>query len=208
MMLLEGVHLLFPLRKTPIEFQHLPSSTIMNNALLTSGQNRLNLALSSAHIGTWEWDVHTDVIWWDEQMHFLAGLAAGAFTGHRQDFFGLLHQEDRERARVEIARTIEDRAEFDGEFRAVRPPDGNLRLLKMRWKLHCDENEKTSQIIGVAWDITEQRSTELALAKERKLLSTLMEHLPDNIYFKDLDSRFIAVNRRSEEHTSELQSRP
>ncbi|HWX76348.1 MAG TPA: PAS domain-containing protein, partial [Candidatus Acidoferrales bacterium] len=195
MMLLEGVHLLFPLRKTPIEFQHLPSSTIMNNALLTSGQNRLNLALSSAHIGTWEWDVHTDVIWWDEQMHFLAGLAAGAFTGHRQDFFGLLHQEDRERARVEIARTIEDRAEFDGEFRAVRPPDGNLRLLKMRWKLHCDENEKTSQIIGVAWDITEQRSTELALAKERKLLSTLMEHLPDNIYFKDLDSRFIAVNR-------------
>ena len=194
-MLLEGVHLLFPLRKTPIEFQHLPSSTIMNNALLTSGQNRLNLALSSAHIGTWEWDVHTDVIWWDEQMHFLAGLAAGAFTGHRQDFFGLLHQEDRERARVEIARTIEDRAEFDGEFRAVRPPDGNLRLLKMRWKLHCDENEKTSQIIGVAWDITEQRSTELALAKERKLLSTLMEHLPDNIYFKDLDSRFIAVNR-------------
>jgi PAS domain S-box-containing protein len=35
----------------------------------------------------------------------------------------------------------------------------------------------------------------LALVKESKLLSTLMEHLPDNIYFKDLDSRFISVNR-------------
>jgi PAS domain S-box-containing protein len=65
----------------------------------------------------------------------------------------------------------------------------------MRWKVHYDQNAKASRIIGVAWDITARRNTELALVKERKLLSTLMEHLPDNIYFKDLDSRFISVNR-------------
>lgn len=182
-------------RKTQIELAHLPTSTIMNNALLSSVQNRLNLALSSAHIGTWEWEVHTDVIWWDEQMHTLFGLAAGTFTGHREDFFGLFHEEDRERARGEIARTIEDCAEFDGEFRTVWPSDGSVRFLRMRWKVHFDENAKVSRIIGVAWDITGRRTTELALAKERKLLATLMEHLPDNIYFKDLDSRFIAVNR-------------
>src|SRR4029077_15190503 len=45
------------------------------------------------------------------------------------------------------------------------------------------------------WDITERRQTELALAKERNLLTTLMENVPYVIYFKDLDSRFIAVNR-------------
>src|SRR4029077_15987852 len=33
------------------------------------------------------------------------------------------------------------------------------------------------------------------LAKERSLLTTLMENLPHLIYFKDLDSRFIAVSR-------------
>jgi PAS domain S-box-containing protein len=168
----------------------------MNNALLSSAHIRLNLALSSAHIGTWEWDVHTDVVWWDEQMHTLFGLAAGTFTGLSEDFFGLLHEEDRERACGEIARTMEDGAEFDGEFRTIGPSDGSVRFLRMRWKVHYDENAKLSRVIGVAWDITELRSTQLALAEERKLLSTLMEHLPDNIYFKDLDSRFIAVNRR------------
>ena len=137
----------------------------MNNPLRSNDQNRLNFALSCAHIGTWEWDVHTDVIWWDERMHTLFGFSAGTFTGHREDFFGLLHEEDRERARREIARTMEDCAEFEGEFRTVQPPDGSVRLLKMRWKAHCDENEKMSQIIGIAWDITERRSTELALAK-------------------------------------------
>jgi PAS domain S-box-containing protein len=167
----------------------------MNNALASGDQDRLNLALNSAHIGTWEWDVHADLMWWDERMHTLFGLAAGAFTGRGEDFFVLLHEEDRERARGEIFRTIRDCAEFDGEFRTVRPSDGSVHFLRMRWKVHYDEKAKVSRIIGVAWDITERRSTELALAKERKLLSTLMEHLPDNIYFKDLDSRFISVNQ-------------
>jgi phosphoserine phosphatase RsbU/P len=182
-------------RKRLIELADLPSSIIMNNALLPGDQERLNLALSSAHIGTWEWNVHTDLMWWDEQMHTLFGVTAGAFTGHSKDFFVLLYEEDRERARGEIARTLRDCAEFDGEFRTVRPSDGSMHFLRMRWKVHYDEKAKMSRIIGVAWDITERRSTELALAKERKLLSTLMEHLPDNIYFKDLDSRFISVNR-------------
>ena len=188
-------------RKTPIELAHLPSSTIMNNALLSSGQNRLNLALSSAHIGTWEWEVHTDVIWWDEQMHTLFGLAAGTFTGRREDFFGLLHEEDRERARGEIARTIEDCAEFDGEFRTVRPSDGSVRFLRMRWKVHYDENAKVSRIIGVAWDITERRTTELALAKERKLLATernllrsVINNIPDPIFVKDSQGRYLLDN--------------
>jgi PAS domain-containing protein len=59
----------------------------MNNALFSSEQNRLNLALSSARIGTWEWDIRTDVVWWDDQMRTLFGLAADSFTGRSEDFF-------------------------------------------------------------------------------------------------------------------------
>ena len=65
----------------------------------------------------------------------------------------------------------------------------------MRSRAHCDDNAKVSRIVGVAWDITERRETELALAKERNLLKTLMDHLPYAIYFKDLESRFIAASR-------------
>jgi PAS domain S-box-containing protein len=115
---------------------------IMNNALLSGDQDRLNLALNSAHMGTWEWDVHTDLIWWDEQMHTLFGLAAGAFTGRSEDFFVLLHEEDRERARGEIVRTMRDCAEFDGEFRTVRPSDGSVHFLRMRWKVHYDKTAR------------------------------------------------------------------
>ena len=36
--------------------------------------------------------------------------------------------------------------------------------------------------------------TEEKLDQERYLMDTLMEHVPDNIYFKDTDSRFIRIN--------------
>ncbi len=48
-------------------------------------------------------------------------------------------------------------------------------------------------------DLTEMRATleesEAALDRERRLLHTMMENLPDNIYFKDGKSRFILVSR-------------
>ena len=43
-------------------------------------------------------------------------------------------------------------------------------------------------------DVTERRRTEEALAKERSLLRALTDNIPDTIYFKDLEGRFVQIN--------------
>ncbi len=43
-------------------------------------------------------------------------------------------------------------------------------------------------------DLTDRKIAEEALAQERRLLETLMNNLPDAIYFKDRESRFLAIN--------------
>ena len=167
----------------------------MSNTPRDSEQQRLSLALSSAGMGTWDWKVATDVIGWDEGMHVLFGLAPGTFKGSYEDFLGLIHREDRERIRGEFARAITARTAVDTEFRVSWPSDGSDHVVRIRSRVYNGENSENLRIVGVAWDITERRQTELALVKQRSLLTTLMENLPYHIYFKDLDCRFIAVSR-------------
>jgi len=47
---------------------------------------------------------------------------------------------------------------------------------------------------GVFRDITERKRAEKALRYEQYLLHTLMNNVPDHIYFKDCQSRFIRIN--------------
>jgi PAS domain S-box-containing protein len=44
-------------------------------------------------------------------------------------------------------------------------------------------------------EITERKCTEEALTQELYLLQTLLDNLPDNIYFKDIDGRFIRISK-------------
>jgi two-component system, cell cycle sensor histidine kinase and response regulator CckA len=46
----------------------------------------------------------------------------------------------------------------------------------------------------------ERRRAEESLAQARQLWATLMEHLPDQVYFKDVQGRFIRINRAMAEH--------
>ena len=44
-------------------------------------------------------------------------------------------------------------------------------------------------------DISQRKHAEEILAQERHRMNTLMDNIPDKIYFKDLQSRFVRVNR-------------
>ena len=166
-----------------------------NEELSRRNEDQLYLALSSARMGTWDWYLLDHSMHWDEQMHALFGLAPLTFGGRYEQFLERIHAEDRQQVAREFAQALERRAEYDGEFRVVWPPDGSVHTLRARSKVVCDNQGKPVRVAGVSWDVSERSKMENALARERFLLKTLMDNLPDHIYFKDRESRFIAVNR-------------
>jgi PAS domain S-box-containing protein len=69
---------------------------------------------------------------------------------------------------------------------------------KMPWR------DKSGQIIGIfglSKDITALKKAEQTLAYERMLFRTLLDNIPDSIYFKDLQSRFVQVSKSKVEKT-------
>lgn len=56
--------------------------------------------------------------------------------------------------------------------------------------------------IGVIKDITEEKKIQRRLAFERELLQSLLDNIPDSIYFKDENSKFIKVNKAKAEHSN------
>jgi sigma-B regulation protein RsbU (phosphoserine phosphatase) len=170
-------------------------SGIGNDELSRRNKDHLDLALSSARMGTWDWYLLDRSMHWDERMHTLFGLPPSSFGGRYEQFLEMIHAEDRQQVAGEFAQAVERRAEYDGEFRVVWPADGSVHTLRARSKVVCDDQGKAVFMTGVSWDVSERYQMENALARERFLLKTLMDTLPDHIYFKDRESRFVAVNR-------------
>ena len=57
-----------------------------------------------------------------------------------------------------------------------------------------DRHERPVCVVGMVQDITGRRRAEEALNEERHLFCTLMDNLPDSIYFKDREGRFTQIN--------------
>ena len=77
--------------------------------------------------------------------------------------------------------------------RAVQEYANSLKAATERSERQAEVLERGNQ--DLARSNAEQKRAEEALSEERNLLRTLIDHLPDNIFFKDTEGRFVLCNR-------------
>ena len=137
---------------------------------LRENQARLDLALQSAHMGVWRWEIKENRRYFDELVCQLLGIEAGTFTGTAEEFFQAVHPEDREKVKAALARTIEQDVLYEPAYRVVWP-DGSVRYITARGRLFRDDKHQPVRINGILWDITDQRLLEQELIENQKLES-------------------------------------
>ena len=89
--------------------------------------------------------------------------------------------------------------------------DTTLPLINKLEKKVCDDGTETFKLVskvpfkgsngsiaglvGISHDITDLKVAEIKLDREKELLQSLMDNIPDLIYFKDKESKFTRINR-------------
>ncbi len=104
-------------------------------------------------------------------------------------YLDFVHPDDHAATRAVMARLSAggDVVSFENRYRCK---DGSYRW--MAWT--AAPYARQQMIYAAARDITDRKQTEAALARERNLLRTLMDNLPDHIFVKDDHSRFVTAN--------------
>ena len=94
----------------------------------------------------------------------------------------------------ELWETITSGREWKGIFQN-RKKNGELHYESATISPITDDAGITTHFVAVKEDITERRKMEEKLVREQYYMQTLLENIPDYIYFKDLESRFLRINK-------------
>jgi len=149
---------------------------------LKESEERLHLALMSSGVGTWSWSVVENSLVWDDYIHPLFGLEPKTFPGRFEDLLHLVHPDDREHVQQVVAKTLEQDAPYDAEYRVVWP-DGRVRFLASRGKVYRDAGGNPARMSGVSWDVTDRKKAE----ELRQQLAAIIDSADDAILSKGLD---------------------
>jgi PAS domain S-box-containing protein len=136
--------------------------------VLKEATQRLQLAVSSGHLGIWDWDAVNDVLVWNERMYELYGVSKNTFRMSRETWIKCLHPDDVAMGLEEMRAALNGEKEYDFEFRIVHP-DGETKFIKSNAMVMRDEAGKAVRVIGMNMDITERKHTEEQLRQAQKM---------------------------------------
>ncbi|CAN7568419.1 PAS domain-containing protein [Phenylobacterium sp. LjRoot164] len=141
-------------------------------------QERLELALESARLGDYEWDMVEDVVRISPRMSEVSGLPVGEWPAEKGEFlYRGVHPDDRDRTRQFMEDSMRAEGRFEAEYRRIREDDGRTVWMRTSGLLVCDDEGRAIRAVGVAQDIGDRRAEE----DRRRALMAELDHRVKNV---------------------------
>ena len=160
---------------------------------LRESEERYALVMRASDEGIYDWNLDTGEFY-STGMHKILGLPIEEEQS-REGFLNRIHPEERQcyrAAYVALLKGETERLKCDVRY---RDGDDNWRTARQHVIAVRDKNGRAYRVIGASGDITELKQREQALRDSREMLSAVINAVPAMINAKDLNSRYVLINR-------------
>ncbi|MBI5588432.1 MAG: PAS domain-containing protein, partial [Deltaproteobacteria bacterium] len=163
---------------------------------LKDGALRLRTAQQIARMGSWDWDILSNTIYWSEEVYRVFGLKEGAFGTTYESFMNYVHPADREIVKKAFFDAMYRGKDYSVEHRMVLP-DASVRTVRGEGAVSFNEKGIPARMLGAIQDISERKKAEFELKK----LSMAIEHSVNIVFITDKNGVIEYVNPMFEEVT-------
>ena len=158
---------------------------------LSDSEERLSLALASARMGVWEWDLSTNAIFWSPECYNIFGVKS--FGGNLESFTEIVHPEDLDEVWLRIEHALGQRTIYKEEFRIIQP-GGNVRWVTGLGQVQYDADGKPLRFVGNIQDVTERKEAEESLIVSEDRYRRLFEDAVLGIFRSTPSGKLVSVN--------------
>jgi len=168
---------------------------------LAVATERLDKALDRGQCGMWDWDVARGVIFWSKSMFEILGMPVKGDFLSFGEVANRLHPDDAQLETVVESLLRGELAVFDREFR-MRHEDGHWAWLRARAALAPGGAEDGEHLIGIVFDITQQKLADRLNQEAELRLKDAIENISEAFVLWDADNRLVVCNSKYQQFHS------
>ena len=159
-------------------------------------QSRQELALEVSNLGLWEWNLNSDMVYFDQRRSRMLGYSTYESESDFAAWQNRIPRDDKLRVLKILKRHLANPSEFfEAEYR-LQTDSGEWKWILDRGKVvETDENGKALRMVGICLDITDRKRVyEEQLHETVEQFQGIFDSARDCIFVKDSTLRYTQVN--------------
>jgi len=174
-------------------FNGLLTRLLQHEQALKQSQSMLARTEAIAHVGSWEWDVVTDIVTWSDELFRIFGLPPARCAPPFASQSRLYAKDDFQRLTDAVAQALAQGSAYTLELVALRE-NGETRICLARGQPVTDADGRVVQLVGSLQDITELKLAQQTVQQNYTALQSVLQTTLDGFWRTDAQGLLRQVN--------------